>query len=108
MNRVYPEGTIAIVARYEDMNSAPQPGDRVVCLCRAIETNDFEATIKEYALGLDGQNLLWSRSTDPAHQAPIMLPGPPSAGEWMHEVGEADILIQAMVVQTLRVEPEVE
>lgn len=105
MNRVYPEGTIAIVARYEDMARTPQPGDRVVCLRRATDTNDFEATIKEYALGLDGQHLLWPRSTDPAFQAPIILPGPPSAGEWMHEVGEADILIQAMVVQTLRAEP---
>jgi hypothetical protein len=108
MNRVYPEGIIAIVARCEDMNRAPQPAHPVLCLHRAIDTNDFEATIKEYALGLDEQHLLWPRSTDPVHQAPIMLPGPPSAGEWMHEVGEADMLIQAIVVQTLRPEPNID
>lgn len=107
MNRVYPENTIAICAKYLDLGRAPLPGDRVVCIRRDPASEDFEATIKEYQPGLDGQHMLWPRSNDPAHQAPIMLPGPPEAGEWVHDAGTPDLLIEAMVVQTICPEPNI-
>lgn len=108
MNRVYPENTIAICAKYLDLGRAPLPGDRVVCIRRDPASEDFEATIKEYQPGLDGQHMLWPRSNDKAHQAPIMLPGPPAAGEWVHDAGTPDLLIEAMVVQTICPEPNID
>lgn len=81
MDKVYPHGTIIIVASYIDIGRNPRPGERVICVRRDLATGEFEATVKEYAQGLDGQHMLWPRSNNPEHQAPIYLPSLPHLGD---------------------------
>lgn len=118
MDRMYPEGTIVIVVRYQDLARSPQPGDKVVVLRRAA-TGEFEATLKEYQTDKQGRHLLWPRSSDPEFQQPIILSGealplangdepiPPTvyAEPHQHDAGEPDLVISGLVVGSYRPEP---
>lgn len=118
MDRMYPEGTIVIVVRYQDLGRSPQPGDKVVVLRRAA-TGEFEATLKEYQVDKQGRHLLWPRSSDPEFQQPIILSGealplangeepiPPTvfAEPQQHDAGEQDLVISGLVVGSYRPEP---
>jgi repressor LexA len=116
MDMVYPDGSIIIVARYADMATAPQPGDRVVSLRRSA-TGDYEATVKELVRDERGRWWLWPRSNDPEHQQPIPLPAAPetatsgtrlptsaSAGPLPADAGEPDVKILAKVLWSLKME----
>lgn len=109
MDRVFPDGTIIIVASYIDIGRDPLPGERVICVRKDLATGEFEATVKEYAQGLDGQHMLWPRSTDPDHQAPIYLPKTPYLGNHnkprfnFNEINlmdqDAETIITGLVIQ---------
>ena len=116
MNRLYPEGTIVIIARFGDLARAPNPGERVVVLTRSTSSGDYEATLKEFQVEEDGRRVLWPRSTDPDFQRPIILPDGDlpiasngeliprtvSAGNFEHAAGEPDIIISGLVIGSYR------
>lgn len=116
MDKVYPEGTVVVVVRFSDLGRGPKPGQKVVCLRRSENGSDFEATIKEYQLDEKGRHVLWPRSNDPEFQQPFILnPGPlpvsqgyepfpkvARAGRLYHDAGSDDVLISALVIQSVR------
>ena len=114
MNRHYPDGTIVICVRYGDIGRGPDEGERVVCLRRSRQTGEFEATIKEYRRDDKGRHVLWPRSSDPEFQQPIVLPGDtvpvggaddlPTVVTAGHAAGEPDLIISALVTQSVRLE----
>ena len=71
MNRVYPEGSIAIAVRTDCLGRTPRTGERVVVLKRG--ESGLEATIKKYEEAPDGRRILWPESFDPAFQTPLIL-----------------------------------
>lgn len=71
MNRVYPEGSIAIAVRTDCLGRTPRTGERVVVLKRG--ESGLEATIKKYEETPDGRRILWPESFDPAFQTPVIL-----------------------------------
>ncbi|MBM3096889.1 helix-turn-helix transcriptional regulator [Gluconobacter cerinus] len=71
MNRVYPEGSIAIAVRTDCIGRMPRSGERVVVLKRG--ESGLEATIKKYEEAADGRRILWPESYDPAFQTPVIL-----------------------------------
>lgn len=73
MNRVYPEGSIIIAVRLDDLGRWPRSGERVVVQCRAENSSDMEATVKKYEQTEAGQHILWPESYDPRYQTPIIL-----------------------------------
>lgn len=115
MNRLYPERTILICVRFYDIAREPQPGDKVICL-RRDRYGEFEATVKEYQRDEQGRHILWPRSDDPEHQAPIILsnelpvatdqttfPSRANAGPFS-QAGVDDVIIAALVIQSVREE----
>jgi len=74
MDRLYPDGTIVIVVRFNDLGRTPEAGEKVVVLHRSEDGGEFEATIKEYQVDAQGRRLLWPRSSDPNFQTPFILP----------------------------------
>ncbi len=116
MDRLYPDGTIVIVVRFGDIGRMPQPGERVVCLRRDDNDNGYEATIKEYDRDAQGRHLLWPRSTDPDFQQPFRLtseqlpvsgdyeplPGTVHATPYDGSGSAPDIVISALVIQSVR------
>jgi SOS-response transcriptional repressor LexA len=114
MNLLYPEGTVVICVRYGDIARLPKHGERVICL-RRDRHGSFEATVKEYQVDTQGRHVLWPRSTEPEFQQPFVLPDNtvavggyedlPSvarAGDMGHDAGEADLIISALVIQSVR------
>jgi len=73
MNRVMPDGTHLICAKFLDLGENPEHEDYVIC--RRRQPNGLmESTVKQYIVDQDGKHWLWPRSDHPAHQAPIPLP----------------------------------
>lgn len=115
MNLLYPEGTIVLVVRFNDIGRKPNPGERVVVLRRS-KTGGYEATLKEYQRDERGRHILWPRSTDPEFQAPFVLggaelpvsggyepiPAEASAGDLPHAAGEPDIIVTGLIVGSFR------
>lgn len=115
MDRLYPEGTIVVCVSYGDIGRGPKPGERVICLRRG-STGDYEATIKEYQLDDRGRHVLWPRSSDPEFQQPIilptaqlpvaesgqLLPGTAQAGPFANDGMPDDVVIAALVIQSVR------
>lgn len=115
MNRLYPEGTILICVCYADLGRGPEAGEKVICLQRSRKTGAFEATVKEYQIDAEGRHVLWPRSDHPDFQQPIILPpGTLAIGaadtlrtvselaDYVHDAGEADLVISARVIQSVR------
>lgn len=73
MNKIYPEGSIVIAVRLDDLGRSPRSGERVIVQRRAKNSSDMEATVKRYELTPDGQHILWPESYDPLYQTPIIL-----------------------------------
>ncbi|MEJ0017497.1 MAG: S24 family peptidase [Acetobacteraceae bacterium] len=116
MDKLYPEGTIVVVIPLGDLGRTPNDGERVVVLRRDRKTGEYEATLKEFGKDQRGRILLWPRSSDPEFQSPIILGGqvPISFGDEpmpasaiagnLHDAGEPDIMITALVVGSYRPE----
>lgn len=116
MDRLYPDGTIILAVRFADLGRGPSSGERVVVLRRDKQSGEYEATLKEYVVDGSGRHVLWPRSSDPEFQTPIVLAGPlsevtgdevipavASAGN-LHDSGEPDVMIAALVVGSYRPE----
>jgi transcriptional regulator with XRE-family HTH domain len=115
MDRLYPEGTILVCVRFMDLVRMPKPGERVICLRRSV-TGEMEATVKEYQVDEKGRHVLWPRSHDPEHQQPIILgegelpvmTEPHEMADWAHagpfpdDGGAEDLIISALVIQSVR------
>jgi SOS-response transcriptional repressor LexA len=116
MDRVYPAGTIVMVVRFGDIGRTPRSGERVVVLRRSPDSDDYEATLKEYQNDEQGRHILWPRSDDPEFQTPFILssgdlpvsggyeplPARASAGDFSHAAGAPDITVSALVVGSYR------
>lgn len=74
MDLLYPEGTILICVRLEELERAPVPGQRVI-VERRNGNGLIEATVKEYQLDSQGKAWLVPRSSDSRYQAPVALEG---------------------------------
>ena len=85
MNRIYPEGTIAIWVRMLDYRP-PRDGDNVV-VYSTRQDDLIEATLKQYRVTEDGDQWLWPQSTDPNHQAPVNTFDPPEEIKEIEVVG---------------------
>lgn len=96
MDRVYPDGTIAIVVPMMSLTRDLKHGDRVV-VRRTRQDGMIEATIKELTADESGAAWLWPRSSDPRFQQPIEL----SNG---HD-GTETVEIIAVVVRAILPEP---
>lgn len=70
MNLHYPEDSILVCVRLADMNRDLRDGDHVIVYQKNGDL--YEATCKELRMAGD-KPWLWPRSTDPNHQAPILL-----------------------------------
>jgi repressor LexA len=117
MDKLYPEGTILICVKFAELDRGPSPGQRVICLRRS-DTGDYEATVKEYQTDEKGRHVLWPRSNDPDFQSPIILasgrlpvelkganhPVTVTAGRIYDDGAEPDLLISALVIQSVRIE----
>lgn len=71
MDLVFPDGTIVIICPTAE--SGIREGDNVV-VRRYDVAGRAETTLKEVFRGRDGVIVLQPRSTDPAHQIPLLLP----------------------------------
>ena len=74
MNKVYPEGSIAIVVSIHDLVRDVRNGDRVRVRRTRLD-GMIETTVKELIAGADGKLWLWPRSSDPRWQQPIEYDG---------------------------------
>lgn len=115
MNRLYPDKSIVIAVRFGDIARGPEPGERVVVLRRS-PTDEYEATLKEYARDDQGRHILWPRSTEPEFQTPFVLgserlpvsqgyetlPTMVEAGDFGHAAGEPDVVVAALVIGSFR------
>lgn len=115
MDRMYPDRTVVICVRFADLARDPIPGERVICLRRS-PGGGYEATVKEYQIDAQGRHVLWPKSTDPEFQTPIILgtsplpvshgyepmPARVQAGHLPHDGGEPDLVITALVIQSVR------
>lgn len=84
MNKIYPEGTIAIWVKMLDFR-APRDGDNVVVYSTAHD-DTVEATLKSYRI-TNGIPWLWPQSHDPDHQAPVNTTSPPDNIKEIEVVG---------------------
>lgn len=80
MDKLYPDGAIAICANLTDLGTPPAPGQKFVVL-RRDPADRYEVTIKELAYDQDGTPWLWPRSNHPAHQTPLPYPGTPALAD---------------------------
>lgn len=107
MDQLYPDGTIVLAIRFEDLGRLPRVGERVVVLRRSLRTGELEATLKEYGVDRQGRHILWPRSTDPEFQTPIVLSGELPIGRPadMAETSDGmELTISALVVGSYRPE----
>lgn len=109
MNKVYPEGSIVIAVRLDDLGRLPRNGERVVVLSRCTNGNSaMEATIKKYQIDTQGRHILWPESTDPLYQTPIILDDrAKSLGIDGHDAdhgASCDIEIYAVIIGSYRPE----
>ncbi|GAP24010.1 hypothetical protein GLF_0892 [Gluconobacter frateurii NBRC 101659] len=106
MNRVYPEGSIAIAVRTDCIGRMPRTGERVVVVKRG--ESGLEATIKKYEETAEGRRILWPESYDPAFQAPLILDDValalPRDGHDADHASALDLEIIAIVVGSYRPE----
>lgn len=96
MNKLYPDGTLVLVASTVANRLRPKNGQRVLVQRRNRE-GLYEATIKEYVVNEDGSKWLWPRSFDPEHQAPI-----PYKSSDVEEVTVSGIVMTAVISEALR------
>jgi len=73
MNRIYPDGSIAIAVRLDAIGRMPRSGERVVAIKRSNSGSGVEATIKRFEETADGRKILWPESYNPDFQVPIVL-----------------------------------
>lgn len=72
MDKVYPNGTLLHIVDAAEIGYAPRHGDKVVVQRRRGGGSFVERTVKEVELTPRGP-VLWPRSHNPKHQAPIDL-----------------------------------
>lgn len=106
MNKVYPDGSIVIAVKLDDLGRLPRSGERVVVLSRATNGSPaMEATVKKYQIDNDGRHILWPESTDPLYQVPIILDERAKIlGDDASHGSYPDITIYAVVVGSYRPE----
>jgi repressor LexA len=76
MNQIYPERTIIICARVEDLGRDPVHGERVI-VERKRSDGLIEMTCKEFVIDpASGKAWLWPRSNQPEYAQPIPIPEP--------------------------------
>ena len=97
MNEVYPEGTVLICVRLEDLRRDLESGERVF-VHRTRPDGLIEATAKEYVKRSDGTAELWPRSTDPEHRKPLIL----ATGE--DDGDNLSVRIHALIIGSYRPE----
>ena len=102
MDRLYPEGTIVIVATYGDLGMSPADGDKVVVI-RDVDGNQ-EATIKQLEIRDGRTAALWPRSSNPQHSAAIILPDLKALLDFAGDYTHHEYQIAGRVIQSLRPE----
>lgn len=87
MNRIFPPGSILVVCSLIELGRDPRSGERVIVHRRRPDSL-VEVTVKEFVVE-GGLRLLFPRSTNPSHQAPLALddPGPEDQNEDIHLTG---------------------
>ena len=93
MDLVYPEGTVIICVKFEEIHGEPVSGQHVV-IYRRNRQGLLESSVKEF-VEQDGERWLWPRSSHPDFQQPIRV-GELSAME--------DVTIDALVIASYRPE----
>jgi hypothetical protein len=83
MNRVFPDGSRVICALPHE--AGVRDGDYVAV--RRSRGGLTETTLKQLVVEKDGEILLYPRSTDPAHQAPLKLERAPESQEGPEIIG---------------------
>jgi SOS-response transcriptional repressor LexA len=83
MNRVFPDGSRVICAQPHE--AGVRDGDYVAV--RRTRSGLAETTLKQLVVGEDGEVMLYPRSTDPAHQAPLRLERAPDSQEGPEVIG---------------------
>jgi len=83
MNRVFPDGSRVICAQPHE--AGVRDGDYVAV--RRTRTGLVETTLKQLVVEPGGEVMLYPRSTDPAHQAPLSLERSPDSQEGPEIIG---------------------
>lgn len=78
MDRHFPEGTVGIFVRVEELPHDIASGDRVLVERRRPDGH-IEATVKEFVVDEQGKAWLWPRSNHPEYQAPVAYDDVPNA-----------------------------
>ncbi|MBS1020496.1 LexA family transcriptional regulator [Gluconobacter cerinus] len=106
MNRVYPDGSIVVAVKLDDLGRLPRTGERVVVLCRSKSgSNEMEATVKKYQIDQSGRHILWPESDDPLYQSPIILDDLAKEHEGQsNDSACEDVCIYALIVGSYRTE----
>lgn len=84
MDQLYPDGSVVIFVRLDEIGRKPKPGDRVVVLRH--RHGQTEATVKEYQRDTSKKRWLVPRSSNPAH-LPFALDRPTDDSERIEIVG---------------------
>ncbi|MFB9942799.1 LexA family protein [Gluconobacter oxydans] len=103
MDKVFPDGSIAVVINLADLGRMPKTGEVVVAVHRSKTSDEFEATVKAVQVLESGEMILWPQSTNPDFATPLRIP----AGACEHDAGMPDVFIQALVVASYRPKPMV-
>lgn len=112
MDERYQQDELVIVASLGDLGRLPLPGEDVIVLRRVEQTNDFEATIKQYQPGERGGHRLLPRSSNPEHDEieleathPLIAPTdqrmPALVPSWSTSAGTMDVMIVGLVIGKL-------
>lgn len=99
MNKIFPDGSVAICVNLIDLGRDPRSGQRVVVQRRIATEDGYEVTIKELEKDAQGDYWLWPRSTDPNFQQPWKL-----RHEYARDDNE-DVQVAALVIGSYRPEP---
>lgn len=91
MNEIYPEGSVILCVKFDDLGRGPQPEERVV-VQRYRKDGLVEVTVKEWTVDDQGRVWLMPRSTHPEYRAPMPLPHPEDGN------GTEDVKIWALVI----------
>lgn len=83
MNRVFPDGSRVICAQPHE--AGVRDGDYVAV--RRTRGGLVETTLKQLVVEASGELMLYPRSTDPAHQAPLKLERAPESQEGPEVIG---------------------
>lgn len=103
MDKVFPDGSIAVVINLVDLGRMPKTGEIAVVVQRSKTSNEFEATVKAVQVLDSGEIILWPQSTNPDFATPVRI----KPGECDHDAGMPDVFIQALVVASYRPKPMV-